>query len=43
MNVLKAVQPTCRQNEKSTKRREKPRVVISCDVMTTMRDGVLEF
>ena len=39
----KAVQPTCRQNEKSLKRREKPRAVISCDMMTIMRDGVLEF
>ena len=38
-----AVQPTCRQNEKSTKRRQKPRAVISCDAITTMRDGVLEF
>ena len=27
----------------STKRRQKPRAVISCDVMTTTRDGVLEF
>jgi hypothetical protein len=36
------VQPTCRQNKKSTKRRQKPRAVISCDSMTTMRDGVLE-
>ena len=39
----KAVQPTSRQNKKSTKQREKPRAVISCDAMTTMRDGVLEF
>ena len=37
------VQPTCRQNEKSTKQREKPRAVISCDAMTTTRDGVHEF
>ena len=30
-------------NEESTKRRQKPRAVISCDAMTTTRDGVLEF
>ena len=38
-----ALQRTCRQNEKSMKRREKPQAVISCNMMTTMRDGVLEF
>ena len=38
-----AARPRCRQNEKSMKRREKPRAAISCDMMTIMRDGVLEF
>ena len=39
----KAVQPTCPQNEKSMKRREKPRAAILCDMMTIMRDEVPEF
>ena len=43
LRLAKAVQPRCRQNEKSMKRREKPRAVISCDMMPIMRDGVLEF
>ena len=38
-----AARPRCRQNEKSMKRREKPRAVTSCDMMPIMRDGVLEF
>ena len=38
-----AARPRCRQNEKSMKRREKPRAAISCDMMPIMRDGVLEF
>ena len=42
LRLAEAARPRCRQNEKSMKRREKPRAAISCDTMTIMRDGVLE-